>query len=279
MNSGGTKSYWSMTEGVFNCLIDERRTKAFIRAIINSVKKDDVVVDLGTGSGILAMAAARAGARKVYAVENDLNNLHTLEQTFFLNGLSDQIELIHADATKVTLPERFDVVVAEMIATALIEESQVPVMNNILRYKKKDSKVLLEQYVVLADPVFNRSKYYGFDFGIVRYEYPDEKNLKSLSFARPAQLASINFREKVSDCVVEKKLQFPITKDGLCNAIRLSGKTVFCDGSQLGGTFAYSYPLILPVKKMRLKKGQTLSLEIKYVMSGGMSTLKYSVRV
>ena len=35
-----TKEYWSMTEGVFNCLIDEERTNAFEKAILNTVKKD-----------------------------------------------------------------------------------------------------------------------------------------------------------------------------------------------------------------------------------------------
>ena len=51
-----TKEYWSMTEGVFNCLIDEERTKAFEKAILNTVKKGDIVVDMGTGSGVLAMS-------------------------------------------------------------------------------------------------------------------------------------------------------------------------------------------------------------------------------
>ena len=57
-----TEQYWSMTEGVFNCLIDTKRSIAFKKAIQKTVKVGDVVVDMGTGSGILAMFAAKAGA-------------------------------------------------------------------------------------------------------------------------------------------------------------------------------------------------------------------------
>ena len=50
-------------------LDDKTRTQAFITAIQKQVEPDSVVVDLGTGTGILAMAAALAGAGKTIAIE------------------------------------------------------------------------------------------------------------------------------------------------------------------------------------------------------------------
>ena len=50
-------------------LHDDRRTNDYIAALRDAVRPEDIVLDIGTGSGVLAIAAARAGARHVYAVE------------------------------------------------------------------------------------------------------------------------------------------------------------------------------------------------------------------
>lgn len=51
-------------------LNDRLRTAGFLKAINSVVRAGDIVVDIGTGTGVLAVAAARAGARHVYAIES-----------------------------------------------------------------------------------------------------------------------------------------------------------------------------------------------------------------
>ncbi|HVV83629.1 MAG TPA: methyltransferase domain-containing protein [Kofleriaceae bacterium] len=96
-------------------VLDRVRVDAFARAIAATVRPGDVVLDIGSGTGVLALLAARAGARKVYAVERtgaiELVRLHARA-----NGKADAIVPIAADLADVdALPERPRVVVAELL--------------------------------------------------------------------------------------------------------------------------------------------------------------------
>ena len=74
-------------------LDDDRRTEAYLAALTKAVRPEDVVLDIGTGTGVLAVAAARAGARHVYAVEaTDIADV--AERVFTANGVGDRVTLI-----------------------------------------------------------------------------------------------------------------------------------------------------------------------------------------
>lgn len=272
-----SNNYWSMTEGVFNCLIDQERTLAFGKAIASTVRPGDVVVDMGTGSGVLAMLAARAGAKRVYAVELDRNNIATLEAVLRANALSDQIVLVCGDVCKVDLPEAVDVILGEMIATALLEELQVPAMNNMLRFARPSTRVVLRGYQTYADLVHNPERYYGHRFPIVRYEYSDLRRLKSTPLSDKHLVSDVDFTRPVTHLKVDQRLQIRITRNARLNGLRLSGESIFWDGSTLGATYAYSYPIILPIPTRVVKAGEVLAVKLRYTLCGGMKTLRYEV--
>ncbi|MBA0719251.1 hypothetical protein Golax_006948 [Gossypium laxum] len=80
------------------------------------------VLDVGTGSGILAIWSAQAGARKVYAVEATKMSEHarTLVQA---NNLQDIVEVIEGSMEEVVLPEKVDVIISEWMGYFLLRES------------------------------------------------------------------------------------------------------------------------------------------------------------
>jgi protein arginine N-methyltransferase 1 len=103
-------------------LHDRRRTSDYLAAIAAAVRPGDVVLDVGTGSGVLAVGAARAGARRVYALEATGIG-HVAEQVFRANGVDDRVTLVRGWSERVDLPERADVLVAELIGSEPLEEN------------------------------------------------------------------------------------------------------------------------------------------------------------
>jgi SAM-dependent methyltransferase len=93
---------------------DKIRMDKFSKAIFEVVKKGDIVVDVGTGTGILAFLAIKAGAKKVYAIEKT-DMIKVAEEVAKANGWEDKIVFIHADSNEITLPEKADVVISETI--------------------------------------------------------------------------------------------------------------------------------------------------------------------
>lgn len=274
------REYWSITEGVFNCLIDEERTLAFQKSIANTVSTGDVVVDMGSGTGVLAMFAAQAGAKKVYAVEFDENNAKFLEKVFSLNGYN-QIEVLKGDIRTIKLPEKVDAIIGEMIATALVEEQQIQAMNNMLQYAKEGVKVHLKKYSSSLDLVNNKDNYYQLQFPVIRYEYADDPQLKSIVLTESKMHSSIDFSVPVleEDRLIDFQGELTALADGEINGLRLSGITEFFDGSTFEFSFAYSYPIILPVDLIKVKKGDILSVNLKYILCEGFPNLAYNVVV
>lgn len=231
------KEYWAMTEGVFFCPFDTKRTLAFKRAIRKTVRPGDIVVDAGSGTGVLAMFAADAGAKKVYALELDDNNAKVLRDIFVANGYGDQIEVIQGDATTLSLPENADVIVCEMIATGLIEELQVPVMNNMLRQVNPGYRVVLEQYHCHAELVHQKNDYYGKRFNILRYEFPDKASLRSNVLSNRVTYRRVDFSQTIADTHIAARLDFTAKKHGEVNGLRLSSTSHFAGGGALNIPF------------------------------------------
>jgi protein arginine N-methyltransferase 1 len=92
------------------------RVDAFSAAIRQAVTPDTVVLEIGSGPGVFALMAARAGARKVYAI--DVNPMVRLgPELARANGLAEQIVFRQIKSTELELPEPVDVIVSDMRGT------------------------------------------------------------------------------------------------------------------------------------------------------------------
>ena len=94
-------------------------TRLCLRLMRAHLRRGDRVVDLGTGSGILAMAARRLGAGRVVAADNDDVALDVARVNLAANALADQIEVRLADANEACRLGPFDLALVNIGATTI----------------------------------------------------------------------------------------------------------------------------------------------------------------
>jgi precorrin-6B methylase 2 len=134
-------------------LHDHRRTGDYLAALAQAVRPGDVVLDLGTGSGVLAIAAARAGARRVYAVEaSDIAEV--AERVFAANGVTDTVTLVAGWSREIELPEPADLLVAELIGNEPFQEEILETtLDARRRLLKPGARLIPHTLTLLARPL------------------------------------------------------------------------------------------------------------------------------
>jgi protein arginine N-methyltransferase 1 len=105
-------------------VLDEVRTSAYARALEAAVRPGMTVVELGTGFGYFAVAACRAGARQVHAIDPD-PVIHLGPELARANGFEDRIHFIQNVSTRVTL-EPADVLVSDLRGTLPLLGHHIP---------------------------------------------------------------------------------------------------------------------------------------------------------
>jgi SAM-dependent methyltransferase len=135
-------------------LEDTARNRAFFRALRARVKRGMSVLDLGAGTGIWSVVAARLGARRVVAVEREPLLVPVIQRLARENGVADRVTVIRGDANRLRLPRRFDVVVSETVGNEGFEEGIVPLLTRARRHFLKKEGALVPWAISLkAAPV------------------------------------------------------------------------------------------------------------------------------
>lgn len=99
-------------------------TRGALRLLERAIRPGDRVLDVGTGSGILAIAAVRLGAEEVIAVEGDGDALINARDNVERNGVADRVQLVHRLVDEEYLaasgPGSFDLIVANVLSGVLL---------------------------------------------------------------------------------------------------------------------------------------------------------------
>ena len=278
---------WANTDYPYLCLVDKKRTTAFREAIHKAVKRGDVVVDVGSGTGIFALFAAEAGAAKVYAVEVEHLLATSLRQTVTASKYKDVIEVVEGNALEVDLPKSVDVVITELIETGLMDEMQVPVMNALHKAGiiGSKTKVIPQANQTNLELVHINDEFYGYKIKAPKHLWPfysinpDEwSQLDVMPLSNKLTVADMNLEEGTNNQDVDTVLTFKVHKSTKpINAIRISGVLTLTDGIELGAAHSVNGDKVLSLSEDILPSGGEVKLHVSYKMGGGLGSFRATI--
>jgi len=211
---------------------DKARTQAYSDAITASCA-GKVVLDLGTGAlALLAIIAAKAGARKVYAIEVNEKAYLAACKTVVDAGLEDVITVLSGYSTEVELPEKVEVLVHEIIGEIASQEGVVAVLRDALpRFGHPQGclsiptrvQSLVAPAMMLDNKYWRKHPYQYKDNRIGKNRNPHATSFKVWEFparllmSEPQPFEDIPFNEGLDAIPVsqERQMCFQVTRDGV----------------------------------------------------------------
>jgi ribosomal protein L11 methyltransferase len=146
---------------------EHQSTKLVLRLLEKYVKKGMKVLDVGSGTGILSIAAVKLGATSTVAIDFDEICLDNCKENCVLNGVENSIEIL-AGEIDIVQENNFDLVLANIHKNVLIDISE-----KIKSRLRENGKVILAG-LLESDKKDIVTKYHSLGFRIIQIEQMDE---------------------------------------------------------------------------------------------------------
>lgn len=213
---------------------EDERNQPYHDALKAAVTPDSLVFEIGTGSGLLAMMAARLGAKSVVTCEAVSLVADTAKKIVERNDLQDRIRVLAKPSYQVQvgadLPRQADVLVHEIFSSELLGEHVLPALEDAReRLLKPGGKILPGVASIMVALVggdelgreLHVGSSFGFDLTPFNAIHPKKRPIHREDLPRVLLSAEVEaFRfdfGKDSAFPAEKKvLEMPVTQAGLC---------------------------------------------------------------
>lgn len=265
-----------------NMLMDNRRMSGFKAAIDYVVAPGSKVLELGGGTGVLSWFAA-AKAEKVWCVEYNPDLVREAKRFLAQNENGHKVEVVHGDAFEYLPPEPVDVVICEMIHTAMLREKQVQVIESFKqRYLEKFGgplpKFIPEAMIMAVQPLQQDYSFEGFNAPIVQFQEPTTIQNGTVELAQPSVYTMLDFTVPVNPDILWQGV-FRVERDGVVNALRFVTKNILAVMMEKSTTIDWlNQYLVLPLgEPVAVKAGQKLHVGFFYRAGGSIPSLQASL--
>jgi len=267
-------------------LADRTRTESYRAAIEALVKPGMTVLDVGAGTGILSFFAARAGAQRVYAVDNS-DILEVTRELVRVNGFEDQIVCIEGVAEDIDLPGGVDVIVSEWMGLFAVTEAMFESVIRVAERHLKPKGILIPGSIQLfITPIQEDQLYqdhslgfwteslYGFDYTpMVAAEIADldsnsVEGHRASSLGPPRMVADIDcYRDPAEAYWFDSKVEFAIERGGRFHGFFGHFEALLAPGVMLSTsheeTMTHWRQQWFPVRERELEAGDRIRLSFK----------------
>lgn len=265
-------------------LSDGLRNKLLYEAIKIHVNEETSFLDIGAGTGVWAILAAKLGAKRVVAIEIEEALIPLIFRHAQENGVANKIEIIHGNSDHVKLRGKFDVIVSELFGQDALGEGVVKSFVSLRnRFLAPNGVLIPQKLAMVAAPVYLEKSPH-----IIPQDLPISCNfLKSLKL-NYSQMLPLEQREKIKTLAEPKiitEMDFrtietaPSLKNisavwqmenvSQANAIAVFNKSTFADGIEMDSFLSQSWgATAYPFQPFTVEKGE---LQFNLTMDGAKS--------
>ena len=213
-------------------LSDGVRLTCFRKAVREVVQPGDIVVDLGSGTGVLGLYACQAGAARVYSIDQG-SILGIAQQLCRANGFADRVRFLKRSSLQVELPEKVDVVLADQMGPFGFEAGILEYFHDAhRRFLKPNGKLIPSGIELWAAPVEIPELYANVEFWNQRPANLDCAEVRSIAvntghtttfepknlLSEPAKLAFLDLTTSTA-AGFKAKSSHTITKSGQMHGV------------------------------------------------------------
>ncbi|MDA7951265.1 MAG: methyltransferase domain-containing protein [Pirellulaceae bacterium] len=264
-------------------LLDEHRMSSFQQAIQQVVRPGARVLELGGGTGVLSFFAAQQGASVDY-VEYLPEMCEAANDFFLRNGVHPQVTIHNTDARTFLPDEPVDVVICEMLHSAVLSEKQLEIIHLFKEaYARKFGSLpvfIPEATLLGVQPTQHDFVFEGFYAPVPIFQLPSAIQPRTLPLADPVVYLAIMYDEPFS-----QKIQWNGTlkanKSGVCNAIRFITKNILTISVEEQTTVEWSNQhMVLPLSQaLFVEEGDQFKIAFSYKAGDPIQALSKSLKV